>query len=408
MAAIKAGRDIHALGSESVGRLLIRFSIPAMIAMLVGMVYNVTDRFFISRWVGMEGVAAVSITAPMFITIIAFELMTSVGGNALFAIRLGQGKNKEAARVLANTFMLQLILGLGFAAAALLNFEGLLRFLGTSDAVIPHARDYMLPITAFSVLQIAGMGMNPFIRTCGHPRRVMVNSVVGALLNVLLDYVFMAKLGMGITGAALGTVISQATVFAMVHSFFLDPSNPMRHRREAMRPDARTMWQIFRYGMSPFLLQLAFVVNAYITNIMLMKYRGDAAVSAYGIVNSIIMFVILPAFGITQAMQSIAGYNFGAKNWARLKQTLGYTLAGVNVWMFILSISLWAFKAPIIGMFDGGSNGADMIGLASEIAGVLVVSLPLLGVVFVAGTYLLATGRYMQSLAFNMVRQFAF
>jgi putative MATE family efflux protein len=266
----------------------------------------------------------------------------------------------------------------------------------------------MLPIATFAVLEIAGMGLNSFIRTCGHPRRVMINSVAGALLNVLLDYIFMARMGMGMEGAALGTVISQAVVFIMVHSFFLAPSNPMRWRIGCMKPAARVMWQVFRYGLSPFLLHLAFVITAYLINTMLIRHRGDAAVSAYGIVNTLIMLIALPTFGIVQAMQSIAGYNFGARKWARLKQALDYALVSVNAWMLLLSAILWLFRERIIGVFDGGNNGAEMIALAAHIASMLVLSLPLFGTVFVVPTYMLATGQYKKSLAFNMTRQFLF
>ena len=405
---MKVGKKIDALGTESIGSLLFRFSVPAIIAMLVGMVYNVTDRFFISHYIGMEGVAAISITAPVFILIIAFELMTGIGGNALFSIRLGQKRNEDAARILSNTFALQLILGLGFTIAALLNLEGVLEFLGTSEAVLPHARDYIGLITFGSVLEIAGMGLNPFIRSCGHPKRAMFNSVAGALCNVLLDYVFIARLGMGIAGAALGTIISQGVVLALVLSFFVSRSNPMKLRRSFMRPDPKILGQIFSYGMSPFLLHIAFVVTAFAINSILGMYRGDAAISAYGIVNTIIMFISLPTFGITTAMQSIAGYNFGAKNWARLRRVLGLTLAAVNFWMASLAIAAWIFRAQIIGIFDGGNNGAEMLRLASRMMGVLLVSMPLYGVVFTVGPYLLATGRYWQSLAVNMVRQFGF
>jgi Na+-driven multidrug efflux pump len=194
----------------------------------------------------------------------------------------------------------------------------------------------------------------------------------------------------------------------MTMSFFLDIKNPMRFRREYIMPNPGLLRQIFYYGMSPFFLQIAFAVKAYVINIMLLKYKGDAAVSAYGIVNAIVILIVLPALGLTQAMQSIAGYNFGAKNWERLRRVFGYTLLSTNAWVTAGTALAWIFRAEIIGAFDAGGGGAEMIALAMEIYWILLLSLPLYGVVFTASVYLTTTGQYMKALVFNFVRQVVF
>ncbi|MDR3126058.1 MAG: MATE family efflux transporter [Rickettsiales bacterium] len=401
---IREARDTRALGTDSVGRLLARFSGPAILAMLVGVIYNATDRWFISRYVGHAGMAALAVAMPLFLGVIAIELMTGIGGGALFSIRLGEGRPEEAERVLGATFALQVVLGLLFVLISLLWLGPLLVFLGAGEATFPLAREYMAIVSFWAVLDIVGYGLNHFIRALGYPMRAMFNTSIGAVMNIILDYVFMARMGMGMAGAALGTILGWSVPFVLVLRFLAGKKSAVRLRLENIRPDAGMMFEVFKFGLSPFMLHMSSVVVVFMINRAFGRYSGDAGIAAFSIAHTISMMCVMPVFGITQSMQSIAGFNFGAGKPGRVRHVVRLTLFASAVWLLLCWAVVQSSAPGLVGLFDDGSGGG-LMEISARILRMIAMFMPLFGLIFVAGTLCLAIGRYKASLWFNIVRE---
>jgi len=399
-------KGTKSLGTKPIGRLLWQFSLPAVFAMLIETIYSTTDRLFVAHMVGADGIAAIGVAMPVITLMVAIQLLLNVGGGSIFSIMLGEKDKKGAQAVLSNTLLLQIILGALFMVGGWIYLEKILVSNGASSATLPLAKTYLGAVLCAGAFDIIGYGLNGFIFRLGFPNRSTFNIAVGAGLNIFLDWLFMARLGWGMFGAGLATAISITVATALVLSFFLSPKCPIK--LAIPRPDIKLMTLIGKFGASPFLLHLTFVLNGWVTNNMLVEHGGDWALAAHGISNTIMMFCMMPVFGITSAMQSIAGYNFGAKKWERLKKTTELTFATLIAWMavFITAALLW--REGLVALFDGGKSGAQALEFAVWQISVNAPILPFLSVVFVANSYLLSTGHYIKALVLNMVRQLVF
>ena len=394
------------LGTEPIGRLLWTFSLPAVLAMFVDVVYIVADRMFVARTVGADGIAAIAVVGPMFSLMIAIQLFLQIGGGSLFSIKLGEKDGKGAQRVFSNTFLLQLILAGVFVVFGWVFAEPIMLMTGASPAVLPLAKTYLRLILLASIFNIVGNGLNGFIFRLGHPKRATFNTAAGAALNILLSYLFVLVFDWGMFGAGVATLIAMALTCTLVFAFLLSPKCTIK--LALPRPDLALMALIGKLGLSPFMLHLSFVLSGFVTNNMLVQYGGDWALAGFGIMHSIILFCILPAFGITGAMQTIAGYNFGAKNWGRLRSVLRLTLIAVTGWLvlFVVATSVW--RAEVMALFGGYYSGAETLDFAVWAFSVHAPVLPLMATTFVANSYLLSIGSYGRALALNMSRQMVF
>ncbi|MDR1009211.1 MAG: MATE family efflux transporter [Rickettsiales bacterium] len=407
-AAIRTEKDTKTLGTAPVGGLLWRFSVPAVFAVLVGMIYNMTDRYFFSQYVEMEGMAGLAVSTPLFMIAIAIEVMTGIGGNALFSIRLGQKRNQDAERVLCNTFLLQIFLGAAYATIALAFLPQILKALGASERVMPYAMDYMKLIVIGAPFNIIGYGMNNFIRSSGHPFRAMSNTVIGAVLNGVLDWLFMSKFGWGAAGAGLATMISMIATCALVMSHFLRPGVPIRLRREYLRPDFGIIANVAKYGISPFILHIAFVINGYVMNTMILGHGGDMEISAFAIVNSVVLCCALPALGITQGMQPISGYNFGAKQYDRVRRVVLLALVATTSWITLCWSVAQLAPHKIVGVFADAHAAPALHETAVHMLRIDAAILPLIGAIYTAGAFLLSTGKVARSITLSISRQLVF
>jgi putative MATE family efflux protein len=406
MAVAKAreAKDTRLLGTESIGRLLARFSAPAIMALLAGVVYNATDRWFISQFVGPDGLAALSVATPLFLVIVSVELMAGMGGNSLFSIRLGENRPDEAERVLGATFVLQLVLAALLIVPAWLWLRPMLSALGAGENTLPMAHEYIAVLAFGAVFDIVGYGLNFFIRSLGYPMRAMFNTGIGALANIVLDYVFIVRMDMGMAGAALGTLLGWTIPFVLVLWFLAGKKSEVRLRPRNMRPDWGMMFEVFKFGLSPFMLHMSSVVVVSLANRALGRYGGDAGIAAYGIVNTVMMVCIMPVFGLTQSMQSIAGFNFGAKKFGRVRHVVRLTLYVMTAWLLLCWALVQSFAPRLVGLFDSGSGG-ELMAISTRFLRSLATFMPLFGTIFVAGTLCLAIGRYKASLWFNIVRE---
>ncbi|NBK26622.1 MAG: MATE family efflux transporter, partial [Spirochaetia bacterium] len=299
------------LGTKKVSKLLIQFSVPAIVGMMANALYNIVDRIFIGNKadLGALGIAGITVSFPIMIILLAFGVLFGIGGSTLFAIKLGQKKEEEAEKAMGNAFTLLLIAGLSFSVLGQVFLTQILTLFGASPDVLPYAKEYMRIIFMGSTFQMMSMGMNNFIRADGNPKIAMMSMFLGAGINIVLDPIFIFILDMGMAGAALATVISQISSSIWIISYFYGKKSRNKLRRANMRLTKSLVLTIFSLGVPPFALQLANSMLNIVLNKSLITYGGDLAISAMGIVNSLQTLLIMPVIGINQGVLPIISFN---------------------------------------------------------------------------------------------------
>jgi len=303
------------LGEEKIGKLLLTFSVPAIVGMLVNALYNIVDRIFVGRGVGALAIAGITISFPIMLILMAFGMLVGLGATSLISIRLGQNKQEDAEQIMGNAMILLIVLMLGTTVVGLAFLEPLLRVFGASADVMPYAKDYLRIILIGAVFQGIGFGMNNFIRAEGSPKIAMLTMLIGAILNTILDPIFIYIFKWGIQGAALATVISQAASSIWVLSHFLGGKSILKVQKQNLRLKMDVVLSIFSIGFAPFMMQLAASVVNGVMNNQLVEFGGDMAISAMGIITSVSTLILMPIFGINQGSQPIIGFNYGAKKY---------------------------------------------------------------------------------------------
>ena len=334
----------EAMRYKNIGSLLWTFSMPAIIGMLVNSLYNIVARIFVGRGIGAAAIAATTVAFPIMIILMAVSVLIGVGATALISIRLGENRKEEAEKVAGNAMLMLILLPAIFAFFFFIFTEPILMAFGASQEVFPYARDYMHIIMLGAVFGSLSMGMNNFIRAEGNPRMSMYTQLLGAAINVVLTYVFIFIVGWGIKGAAYATIIAQFISMVWVLSYFYTGRSLVKIRLKNLKPQMPILLSIMAIGFAPFAMQMASSVQNLILNKTLMAYGGDLALSAIGIVISIGMLLFMPILGLSQGAQPILGYNYGARQYHRVIETLKLAVAaatGIAVLGYI-AIRLWS------------------------------------------------------------------
>lgn len=391
------------LGEEKIGKLLISFSIPAIIGMLVMSLYNVIDRVFIGNSAGPLGIAAITVGFPLMILQFALIGMIGMGATALVSIRLGQQRREEAEFIMGNALTLLIGLSLVMTALGLVFMDPLLRIFGASDEVMPLARVYMRIIVGASAFQALGFGMSSFITAEGHPRIAMATMVIGSVLNIILAPLFIFGFGWGMTGAGLATAISQAISAIWVMQHFLLGKSTLKVRRKYFRVDLSITREMMALGMPFFATQFAQSIVSGIMNNSLGTYGGDIAISGMGIVISLMTLIMMPIFGITQGAQPIIGYNYGAEQFDRVKAALKYAAIAATIIATIGFVSIRLFPKQLVSIF--GSQDAELISFGSNALVVFLTFLPIIAFQVVGAGYFQAIGKPRHSLILSLSRQ---
>lgn len=315
------GNDL--LGTESIGKLLIKYSIPAIIGMMVNALYNVVDRMFIGNipGVGPMAITGLGVTLPIMTILVAFGTLIGVGATTKVSIKLGEGKRDDAEKIIANSFTLTIILSTIITVFGLLFLNNILTMFGASESTVGYARDYMVVILGGTIFNMLSSVFGNIVRGDGNPKLSAIIMSVGCFTNIVLDAIFIFVFNMGIQGAAIATVIAQAisTIIGLV--YYLGGKSNVKFKKENLKLYKDSVLGILAIGVAPFAMQLANSVVQLIYNYSLKTYSGDLAIGAMATVNSIVMIFIMPAFGFVQAMQPIAGYNYGAKKYDRATKT---------------------------------------------------------------------------------------
>ena len=391
------------LGEDSIKSLLWKFSIPAIVGMLVHALYNVVDRIFIGRAVGSIGIAGISVAFPMMIIMMAFGMLIGIGANSLISIRLGQQRKAEAEKVLGNACVLFVIISFALTVLGLVFITPILKLFGASAEILPYSRDYLRIILLGSVFQSIGFGMNNFIRGEGNPKIAMFTMLIGGFLNMILDPIFIFGLGMGIKGAAIATVISQAVSSLWVLSYFLGSRSLLKVHLRNFRLEQRIVTGIMAVGSAPFAMQLASSVIISLFNHQLRIYGGTVAISVMGILFSIFMLIMMPVIGISQGAQPIIGYNYGARNFDRVIKTVrlaAVAATSVTLTGFILGM---VFPSCIISAFN--TKDTALIALGAHAMRIFFIMLPVIGFQIVSSNYFQAVGKPRQAILLSLSRQ---
>jgi putative MATE family efflux protein len=396
------GDDRSSLGRKNIGTLIWDFSLPAITGMLVNALYNVVDSIFVGHGVGAIGLAAVTIALPVMIVLMAFGMLVGIGATTLISIRIGQKRVADAEKILGNAFVLEIAFALTLSGVLLAFLDRSLVALGAGPDVLPYARDFTTVILAGSVFMFTGFGLNNVIRAEGNPRLAMMTMVVSALLNMLLNPLFIFGFGLGIKGSALATVISQAVSATWVIVHFRSRHSYLKLRGANLLPDRRIVAGIVTMGSSAFFMQIAASVVAGLFNNILMAYGGEMAVAAMGIINRVAMITLMPLFGISQGTQPVIGYNYGAKNYRRVREAVFKgSLAATAVSVVGFAVVQF-FDAPIIRLF---SSDAELVALGAAGLKIFLATLPIIGFQIIGSSFFQAIGKPMHSLLLSMSRQ---
>ncbi|AWI03400.1 MATE family efflux transporter [Clostridium drakei] len=391
------------LRNGKISTLLWKFSWPAVIAMLVNSMYNIIDRIFVGRGVGSLAIAATTVAFPIMLILMAVSALIGVGATSLISIRLGEKRPEEANKIAGNATVLLVLLPLCISIIYFLFSTPILTFFGASAEVLPYAKAFTNIIMMASSLGSISMGMVNFIRAEGNPRMSMYTQVIGTIINVILNYIFVMKLGFGIRGSALATVCGQIFSSIWVLTYFLFGPSIVKIKLKNLKLQKNLVISIMSIGFAPFAMQLANSLQNTILNKALMSYGGDMALSAMGIVGSIATLMFMPILGISQGAQPIIGFNYGAKEFSRVKEALKKAvIVGIIIATFsTVVVHLW--PTQIANMFI--NNNPKLTQLTAHAICIFFFMFPVAGFQIVCSQYFQAVGKPIQSTILGLSRQ---
>ena len=395
----------HILGEASIGKLLVEYSIPAIIGMTLTSLYNIIDSIFIGHGVGALAISGLAITFPLMNLLVAFCTLVGVGGATLSSIRLGQKDKKGAEDILGNVAILCVINAIFYGGLAFIFLEPILFFFGASEATLPYARDFMQVILLGSPISYVMIGLNNIMRATGYPKKAMLSSMLTVGCNIILAPIFIFVLNWGIRGAALATICSQFIGMLWVLYHFYSPKTYIRFQRHSMRLKQHIIANIFAIGMSPFVMNVCACCIVIFINNRLLNYGGDMAIGAFGILNRIQMLFVMIVMGITMGMQPITGYNYGAQHFDRVKRTLKLGITAGCIITTLGFIIGELFPGVFVGMFTDNHELTDEATLALRIG---ILSFPVVGAQIVITQFFQSIGKARISIFLSLSRQLLF
>ena len=414
--ASSAGDDkVLRMGTASIPRLITEFAIPSVVGMLINGSYAIIDSVFLGHAVGEIGLSAMTVANPIMIVFMAIAMLIGNGGNALAALRLGEGKRDEAERALGTVVSLSLVaavivLVIGWNPALV---SWVLDLASATPEVRPYAQTFIQILCAGFTLQCIGLGVNNFIRTCGAPNRALGTMVIGLVGSVAFNALFVLALGWGVMGSALATVLGWAcSCLAVLQYFCLRSDVPMRLRLPAMRLSFPMDRTVLAFGLPSFCVQAGMAIVNFVINFQLVKYGAltpigaDDALAAIGVVQRIGQFSVMPLIGIAIALQPLLGFNYGAHNVNRVRKTLWYGIGAASSISVLMFIIVEVFAVPIAHAFGISHDG--LVDFTAFAIRVQFLMLPFVGFQIVSSNYFQATGQPAKSVFLTLTRQILF
>ncbi|GAA0220532.1 MATE family efflux transporter [Metaclostridioides mangenotii] len=392
------------LGTDPIGKLLLKYSVPAIIGMMVNALYNVVDRIFIGNipGVGPMAITGLGVTMPIMSIIIAFGTLIGVGSTTNVSIKLGEGRRDKAECIVGNAISLAVILGIVITIFGTIFLNEILTIFGASEGTIGYAKSYMSIILIGAAFNIMSMMFSNLLRGDGNPKLSAIIMTVGCFMNIILDAIFIFVFNMGIQGAALATIISQATSSMWGLSYYLRGKSNVEFKKSNLNLNKAIIKTIFAIGMAPFAMQLANSMVQLMFNTSLKKYGGDLSIGAMATISSINMLFVMPAYGFVQGMQPIVGFNYGAKKYDRAKKTLKISLSLATV-VFILG-ALFVQLAPqvLVGAFN---KDQQLMSITINGLRKYAFAMPIIGISIVGSNFIQSIGKAKMSMILGLLRQ---
>lgn len=397
------------LGVKPIGQLIKQYAVPGIIAMTASSLYNMVDSIYIGHIadVGSLSIAGLAVTFPLMNISTAFGTLVGVGAATMISVLLGQKNYSVANKVLCNDVTLNILTGIVFTAVMLLWMDPILRFFGASDATLPFARQYMSIIAIGNAVTHLYFGLNSIVRSSGNPRLAMGLTLFTVTSNAILDPIFIFALGMGIQGAALATVLCQCMALGYTLWFFLNPKRFLHLPRswKIFRVDWKIAKDSLAIGMGPFLMNLASCIVVLFINQQLVKWGGDLAIGAYGIVNRVSFLFVMIIMGFNQGMQPIAGYNYGARQYGRVREVYLKTAGWATLVCCVGFIFSEFLSEPVVRIF---TNDPVLIDKAAHGLRKMNLVFPIVGFQMVTTNLFQCLGMVKKSIFLSLSRQLLF
>lgn len=401
---MSAGVNESRMGTERIGRLMVSMAVPSIIAQIINILYNIVDRIYIGHipGVGAAALTGVGITFPIITLISAFSAFVGMGGAPLAAIWMGKGDRKHAEKILGSGACLLVIFTIVLMAVFYLFQKPFLYMFGASDATIGYSLDYMSIYLLGTLFVELALGLNPFIISQGRSRIAMISIVIGAVVNIALDPLFIFVFGWGVKGAAIATVLSQAVSAAWNVNFLMGKKSSLRLSFCNIRPDFRIMGQICSLGISPFIMRATESLISIVLNRGLQMYGGDLYVGSLTIMQSVLQLFSAPLTGFTQGVQPIISYNYGAGKFDRVKKLYRSMIAVSFTISFVANMTVMCFPALYASLF---TNDEELIGLVSRVMPIFLFGMLFFGLQNGIQPTFLALGQAKISLFIAMFRK---
>lgn len=393
------------LGTKPVGKLLVQYAMPAIVAMTASSLYHVIDSIFIGQGVGPLAISGLALTFPFMNLTAAFGAAVGVGASTCISVKLGQKDYSTAQKILGNTVVLNLIIGICLSIICIAFLDPILFFFGASENTLPYARDYMLIILLGNVFSHMFFGMNAILRTAGKPRHAMYATIFTVVMNIILAPLFIYTFDMGIAGAAYATILSQVMALVWQMKLLTDKRELLHIRGGTFGLEKSIVQNILGIGMSPFAMNVCACVVVIFVNKGLQEYGGDLSLGAYGIANRMAFIFVMITMGINQGMQPIAGYNFGAQRMDRLMQVLKYSIIAATVVTttgFMVAELVPTLCARLF------TSDATLIGMSASAIRIIMVTFPIVGFQMVITNFFQSIGKAKISMFLSLSRQMLF
>lgn len=395
----------HQLATENIGKLVWTYSIPAIIGTVVMSLYNIVDRIFIGQGVGPLAISGLALTFPFMIMLMAFGMLVGAGSAARISITLGENNKDKAEKILANALILTFIISGTVVVLSYIFMSDVLHLFGGTPRTIQYAEEFMRIIIPGGILSALSYGFNNIMRASGYPKKAMYTMIICAIINVVLDAIFIFGFGWGIKGAAYATNISYlvGTIWVLTH-FFQKDSN-LKFYRKNFRLEMDIVKSIISIGLSPFSMQLATSLVIVLVNSTLLHYGGDLAIGAFGIINSVNTLIIMIIIGLNQGTQPIIGFNYGAKNYDRMFKTLKYGIfiaTGITTFGFVIGTFIPTFMASLF------TKDVELQNIATTALRISVMMFPIIGFQIVVTNFFQSIGKARVSICLSLTRQFLF
>ena len=393
------------LGTQSICKLLVKYAVPAIIAMTAASLYNMVDSIFIGQGVGALAISGLALTFPLMNLAAAFGSLVGIGASTLASVKLGQKDYDTAQRILGNVLILNIIIGFTFSVLALIFLDPILYFFGGSDQTVIYARDYMEVILYGNIITHIYLGLNAMLRSSGHPRKAMYATIATVVINAILDPIFIFVFEWGIRGAAIATIIAQTIALLWQIKLFSNKNELLHFHRGIFRLKKKIVFDSLAIGSSPFMMNLASCLIVILINQGLQKYGGDLAIGAFGIINRVVFVVVMIVLGLNQGMQPIAGYNYGARQYARVIHVLKYTVFGATIVTTVGFLLGMICPRQIVSIF---TTDKQLTAIATEGFRYVVMFFPIVGMQMVASNFFQSIGMPAKAIFLSLTRQLIF